>query len=410
MKRASILMALALASAGLASAQNNPESQGSSSNAWNFKSKHTAVVDQTKGIYKDGKTASGINGGMRPEEQAEILSNMFEGQSADIRKIITPQASSSKASAASGPEAAGYLDLLSLSNLTGYSPKIQALQSRLNAQASGIPGAPSLKETGKLDYETLSYPRYVFRYDLAQMETRFNAERLAAGGAPPASSSLNNQGQVLARAESAVASFEQTAKAAQAPHEITASLLRSLSAKQKEASRWISEAALLQEKSSAIERQGAFSPALHALVLSAPVGDGVKRAYIERGNSFLSSLRELASEDGRAAQLLESKSWESSLPAVAQIESRNAALSASLSRYLPDYVRTPYLLDAASKQNPAPGLWDKISAWIFSAGSQTESASRQKTDQLTQAFKDIAAGNFEAAHVVLMVAAAHSEP
>ncbi|MDE2313886.1 MAG: hypothetical protein KGL04_06915 [Elusimicrobia bacterium] len=410
MTRAAVLMALACGLAGTAFAQNGSQGQDSSSNAWNLNSTHKAVVDKTKGIYKDGKTASGINGGMRPEEQAEILSTMFEGQNTDIRKIITPQASGSKAASASGPAAAGYLDRLSLSNLTGYSPEIQALQSRLNAQASGIPGAPSLKETGKLDYETLSYPRYVFRYDLSQMETRLNAERVAAGGAPSASASVTKRAQVLAHAESAVASFEQAAKAAQRPRGITVSLLRSLSAKQKEASRWISEAALLQEKSRAMERQGAFSPALHALILSAPADDGLKSAYIERGNSFLSALRQIASEDGRAAQLLESKSWEASLPSVAKIESSNAAMNASLSRYLPDYVRTPYLLDSVSKQSSPPGLWNKISAWFFPSGSQAQSASRQRADQLLQAFKDIAAGNFEAAHAVLTAAAAPSEP
>jgi len=369
-------------------------------------SRHKAIVDRTTGIYKDGKTAAGLNGGIRPEEQAEILSTMFEGQSADIRKIITPQASPPGAAAASGPQAAGYLDRLSLSNLTGYSQKIQALQSRLNAQAAGIPGAPRLNETGKLDYPTLSYPRYVLYYDLSQIESRLSAEKISGGGNFSDNPAAKKQEEALSRAESAIANFDQAAQAAKNPERITVSLIRSLSAKQKEASRWISEAALLQEQSRAERRQALFSQALYTLVLEAPVDDGAKKAYIAQGKSFFSALREIGDEDGRAAHLLESKFWQVSLPLVARVESRNAALNKNISRYLPDYVKTPYLLDSLSKQNPTPGLWNKISAWIFPAGAPARSAARRADalSRLTEAFRDIAAGNLEAAHAVLELA------
>jgi len=405
-RRAAVFLALASTLAGAAFAQNSSQNQNSSSDLWGMDSRHKAMVDRTTGIYKDGKTAAGLNGGIRPEEQAEILSTMFEGQSADIRKIITPQAPSPGAAAASGPRAAGYLDRLSLSNLTGYSPKIQALQSRLNAQAAGIPGAPRLDETGKLDYPTLSYPRYVLYYDLSQIKSRLRAEKISEGGNFPADHAARKQEEVLARAESAIASFDQAAQAAKNPRKITVSFVRSISAKQKEASRWISEAALLQEQSRAERRQALFSQALYTLVSAAPVDDGAKKAYITQGEIFFSALMEIGDEDGRAAQLLESKSWEASLPLVAQVESRNAALNKNISRYLPDYVKTPYLLASLSKQNPTPGLWDKISAWIFPASASARSAA-QRTDalsRLTEAFRDIAAGNLEAAHTVLELA------
>ncbi|HVC08481.1 MAG TPA: hypothetical protein VNH15_00900 [Elusimicrobiota bacterium] len=403
MRRAAVFLALASALAGAAFAQNGPQGQNSSPDLWGMDSRHKAVVDRATGIYKDGKTAAGLNGGIRPEEQAEILSTMFEGQSADIRKIITPQTSPAGAAAASEPQAAGYLDRLSLSHLTGYSPKIQALQSRLNAQAAGIPGTPRLAETGKLDYPTLSYPRYVLYYDLSRMKARLRAEKISEVGNFFADPAAQKQAAVLGRAESAIASFDQATQAAKNPRAITISLIRALSGKQKEASRWISEAALLQQKSRAERRQALFSPALYSLVLAAPVNDGVKRAYIARGKGFFSVLKEIADEDGRAAQLLESKSWEASLPLVAQIESRNAALNGSLSRYLPDYVKTPYLLDSVSKQNPAPGLWDKISAWIYPAGAPARNAAQQAAElgRLSSAFRDIAAGNLEAAHTIL---------
>ncbi|MHB2026378.1 MAG: hypothetical protein ACYCPQ_07030 [Elusimicrobiota bacterium] len=393
---AALPLTLALFFPRATAAQGESQDQNSNAQIWDQDSTHKAVVDKSRGIYVDGATAKKVNGGgARLEEQAEILRTMFEGQSADIHQIITRQFPGSKAPSAES------LDRLSLSHLTGYSPQIASLQSRLNAQASGIPGIARLAETGKLDYATLRYPRYVLYYDLQKMQIRLS--EAAARKMPIPAQDLKKRGYALAAAKSAIADFDSAALAAQNPRRITVALLKSLDSKQKNASRWIMDAALLEENDRAKMESSLLSPALYSLILGAPENISERQAYIRRGQAYISALKMIRQDDAAASRMLESASWPSSLNHVRQIAGQSGALSRRLYGDLPDYLKTPYLLDSISRKNASVGFIERTRAWLFpsSPGARQLSKRTAALVQLKSAFEDIADGNSEAARAIL---------
>jgi hypothetical protein len=146
-----------------------------------FKIDSARVRDSTYGHLRKSGLDSKLmrsDGEMTEEERREILKTMFEGQGSMSNQIITEAKSGQRPGGAAGAAgaglAAGYYDRLSRLNLRGYSPQLMALQSALNLRS--VPGAPKLLETGKLDYETLSYPAYGMHYDLRNLESRMRLQ------------------------------------------------------------------------------------------------------------------------------------------------------------------------------------------------------------------------------------------
>jgi hypothetical protein len=371
---------------------------------------------------------------MSEEEKREILKTMFEGQGGMSNQIIT-EAQGSKGAPGAAGLAAGYYDRLSGLNLKGYSPQLMAIQSSLNARRA--PGAPKLLETGKFDYQTLSYPAYGMRWDLRNLENRLryqkNAElaRLAgpAGRYKPeqlldpdvgaellksaAGAKLDPRfaKRVLAleRAAAALRAFEAAALRAQDPDGITRGLLVELGGKQKEAARWITMAYLEEELQRLESEAGFLSAELKELIAACPVPEGTRASYLRRGEGFANALLKMKSNAQDAARRLESDAWQSSIASIEAALAENAVLRKDLGRNIRDYVNTPYRLVSLSRPQPrwktllaqAVERWLPGTAW----GRSLRGEARQR-ELLKDVFTKIATGDLEAAHTIL----ASSEP
>jgi hypothetical protein len=377
---------------------------------------------------------------MAEEEKQEIIKTMFEGQGGMSGRIITeaPGARGGDG-AAGGPGAAGlaagYYDRLSGLNLKGYSPQLMAIQSSLNARR--VPGTPKLLETGKFDYQTLSYPAHGMRYDLRNLEARLryqkNAElaRLAglAGKYQPqelldpsveaellksAASAKLDPGfsrriAALERAAAALRDFEAAALQAKEPGGITRGLLVSLGSKQKEAARWITLASLEEELQRLENESGFLSAELKEIIAACPVPEGTRAAYLRRGEGFENALLKMRSNARDAARRLESDAWQSSIAAIEAALRENAVLRKDLGRNIRDYVNIPYRLVSLSRPQPrwrtlldgTVERWLPGTAW----GRRLRGEARQR-GLLKDVFAKFASGDLEAAHTIL----AASEP
>lgn len=403
------------------------------------------VRDSTYGRLKKSSLDSKLmsaDGEMSEEEKREILKTMFEGQGGMSDQIVN-QAAGAKAAggAAGGPGTAGlgagYYDRLSGLNLKGYSPQLMAMQSSLNQRRA--PGAPKLLETGKLDYETLSYPAHGMRYDLRNLETRLrfqkNAElaRLAglAGRYTPEqlldpaveaelAKSTGAEGAkldprfarrllALERAAAALRGFESEALRARQPDGITRALMISLGARQKEAARWITAAALEEELQRLEQESGFFSAELKATVAACPIPEATRSAYLRRGEGYEKALLKMKANAEGALRRLESDSWESEVAAIEASLAENALLRKDLGRNIRDYANTPYRLRSLYEPQPrwkellsgAVERWLPGSSW----GRRLRGQARQR-ELFKDVFNKIATGDLEAAHSIL----ASSEP
>lgn len=401
------------------------------------------VRDSTYGRLKKSSLDSKLmsaDGEMSEEEKREILKTMFEGQGGMSDQIVN-QAAGAKAAggAAGGPGTAGlgagYYDRLSGLNLKGYSPQLMAMQSSLNQRR--VPGAPKLLETGKLDYETLSYPAHGMRYDLRNLETRLrfqkNAElaRLAGLGGrytpeqlldPAVEAELAKSAGgakldprfarrllALEKAAAALRGFESEALRARQPDGITRGLMVSLGARQKEAARWITAAALEEELQRLEQESGFFSAELQSAIAACPVPEAARSAYLRRGEGYEKALLKMKANAEGALRRLESDSWQSEVAAIEASLAENALLRKDLGRNIRDYVNTPYRL--CSLYEPQP-RWKELLAgaverWLpgSSWGRRLRGQARQR-ELFKDVFNKIATGDLEAAHAIL----ASSEP
>ncbi len=266
---------------------------------------------------------------MSDEEQREILKTMFEGTGSQSNKIITQEEKGGppdqNKSATGVPS--NYFDRLSRGNLRGYSPQLQALQSALNGRRA--PGAPKLIETGRLDYETLSYPGYGMRYDVANLDAQLRAERAwaiaqalgiqvrsreqlsdpsfqadldrrAAAKGVKLSPGFERRRAAVERAAAALKDFDAAALPAKDPLKISRSLILGLGARQKEAARWITAASLEEELDRLEAEQGFLSPELVEMIRRCPVGEGDKAAYGRRGEDYQAALHKMKANDEAA--------------------------------------------------------------------------------------------------------------
>lgn len=383
-------------------------------------------VSRDSGLMKKDLQMSG-------EEKQEIVRTLFEGQGGMSNKVLEYQeANGAKPQEArAGIYAGGLYDRLSQGNLTGYSPDILAIQSRLNGLRA--PGAPKLIETGKLDYETLSYPAFAMRYDLKNLEARlvfeknmslakllglersYRPEQLAdpalaaeleakARGKAAVSPRLAKRFAVLGRVKKALAEFDELAQQSRDPGNITRGLLLSLGAKQKEAARWITAAALEEEVSRIENEEGFLSPELLAAIDAAPAPEQTRAAYRRRGEEFKAKLLKVKAEDEAALGFLEADDWAAHAAAVDAAVSRNSPLHKALSRDIGDFAITPFRLQ--ENFAPKPRWRAFLDTYIKrflpgTAYARRLKAEEKKLDAYKDVFDKIARGDLDAAHAEL---------
>ncbi|MFA6002797.1 MAG: hypothetical protein WC881_01880 [Elusimicrobiota bacterium] len=374
---------------------------------------------------------------MSAEERQEILKGMFEGQGNMSNRIIT-QSEDGKAAAPGAASAAGfsgsYYDRLSRFNLHGYSPRLLAIQNALNQRRA--PGAPKLLETGKLDYATLIYPVHGMRYDLRNLEDRMRlqqnrelARRAGRDGRyspaqllePEVEASLQNQAasapldpafgrrrQALERAAAAIRDFTAAADPAQDAQRLSRDLLLSLGAKQKEASRWLTVAALEEELQRLDGEAGFLSPDLLALIDSCPVPEDERSAYKRRGEGYRQALLKIKSNAEAALRRLTSADWQNTVSEVEASLAENTSLRRNLSRNIQDFISVPYRLRSLQTPRPRWKVLLESACGRYLPGTGWGRRWRQELTQqaeLRDVFAKIAAGDLEAAHAILAAAA-----
>lgn len=397
-----------------------------------------------KGLYgnlnrhaHDSKLAKQQSDDLSDEEQREILKNMFEGQGGQSNKIITQKAEGKKPGEAErggtpgrGTLSSAYYDRLSQSNLRGYSPQLQALQSALNLRRA--PGAPRLIETGKLDYETLHYPAYGMRFDVGNLQRRLDYEKAltlarllgeergytpeqladpavqkqlaakAAGKALP--EAFARRQAALARAAAALADFEQAAAAAKDPARVSPALLVELGGKQKEAARWITVASLEEELQRLDAELATITPDLYQTVQQCPAAPAEREAYMHRGEWFEAALKKLRADDSEAIARLQAEDWAANVAGVEARLASGGALRKDLSRNLEDYRSTAYRFAQSADGRPA---WrQSVDGMVVRFLPGTSYARRLRSleserSRLKDVFAKIAAGDLDAAHMVL---------
>jgi hypothetical protein len=400
--------------------------------------------DAKKGLYgrlrqsaKDSGLMKKQAEAMHEEEQQEIIKSMFEGKGGQSAKIITQQLDD-KTKEASGPSAVGaggglsssYYDRLGAANLRGYSPQLQSMQSALNARRA--PGAPKLIETGKLDYETLSYPAFGMRFDIEGLEKRlryernfalakllglqdrYKGERLldpaveaeleakAAGRALP--EAFQRRLAALDKARAALAQFSAAAQAAKDPEKITRQLLVALGSLQKESARWITIASLEEEVQRLDYEKDFLSPELIQTIQACPAAEAERGSYLRRGEEYRRSVRALRSADEAAIAALQGADWQSRVDEVEGSLAEAGRLRRNLLRNIDDYRMTAFRLHASIDRRPGwrrtlDGYWERF---LPSSGhAKALRLERRGRELLKDVFVKIAQGQLDAAHTVL---------
>jgi hypothetical protein len=319
------------------------------------------ILGRLKAAGKESRRAVGELD-LDEDERRALLQRVFEGRDGGAGRVeAKPPDESGRPSQSSSYAGDAIYDRLSAARLSGYSPLVQQMQSEMNRARP--PGTPALIETGRIDYPTLRQPLYAIESDLERLEAGFRAERawLQAQG-------LGEEGQLtpgrlsdprvqrdldirsagtfkepaaLARRKAALASLREAASAfaaeagkARDPSAVTAALLRSLSAKRREAARWIAVAALEETLSRLEPLEGFLGPALIGAIEACPLEEGVRKLYLRRGSELDSRLRQAISETRAALELLRR---DSSPRTLAEAGGR-VELSRRLSRGLPGEV------------------------------------------------------------------------
>ncbi len=396
------------------------------------------IFGRVKKTGLESKLMKKKGAGLAEEEQREILRAMFEGQGSQSGKIITQELEGNSAKANKGAAAYaggfdhGYFDRLSSANLHGYSPQLQALQSALNQRRA--PGAPKLIETGKLDYETLSYPAYAMKYDISNLERRlrwertyalakalgrerqFSAEQLldaaveaqlkseAAAKGVALTSHFERRQAALERAAAALRDFDTAAKPGKDPLKISRSMLVSLGSHQSQAARWITVASLEGELERLGLQRGFLSPELLSAIERAPAAASIRAAYKRRGDDYDRKLKTIIANDETAVSALESLAWLSQMHAVETALAANATLGKDLPRNIADFVATPFRLNAFNSAKPR---WRKLVDQAIKrflprlAYSRALVAIDKHRARLEDVFVKIASGDLDAAHTVL---------
>ncbi|MBI4375497.1 MAG: hypothetical protein HY549_03515 [Elusimicrobia bacterium] len=376
---------------------------------------HIFMLDRSQGLFGrvdkagvDSKLLKKGSEDIHDEEQREILRTMFEGRGNQSNLIIVPKAKSAKPPEAEGAFGEVYYDRLNPSRLGGYSPELQAIQSSLNIRRP--PGAPKLIETGRLDYETLSYPRHGIRHDIEQLARQLRLERnwalarelgrrdltpsqlldprvelelkSAEDKLKPSPGQIKRQA-LLEKARSALSDFEDTASAAKSPESISWSLLMSLGRKQREAARWITLAFLEEELQRIASEQSLWSAQFQQGIRALPLDQNSRDSYFGRGEKLNEKLSSLKALNEAAVKGLESERWKEQLSSVSRGLAAASSLRKNLSRDLSNFAGAAFALSQAYARKPA---WRRVLDWIIlKLLPWTESAKRLRAEQARRA-------------------------
>lgn len=378
---------------------------------------------------------------MPEEEKREILRSMFEGRGGQSAKVVSPKdAGGAGENVKSAPGAAAiagdFYDRLGRSNLRGYSPQLQALQSELNRNRP--PGAPALIETGKLDFATLSYPAWAMRYDINKLALRLRYERnlalaralgrelspeqlvdarieaeLEAAARMALSARQARRRLILERALAALENFSRTAAQSQNPRLIGPALLAELSREQGEAARWISLASVEQERDALAEPAEIPGAALSALIDSLNVDAQAKRGYKERGAELSRRRAAVLDVYASAAQSLESAAWSSEKTKIAAQLDAARARKQGLAAAIADYFAVPSRVAELAKPLPRWRAWlNRLILYLrpsSSAAARLRAAQKER-ELFTEVFYRIAAGDWPAARGLLVMGTGTTVP
>ena len=378
---------------------------------------------------RDSKLLKKQTEDLSPEEQHELLRSFFEGKDARSEKTLDGTSASGQSAAPAASSFNGYYDRLSAGNLHGYSPQLMALQSSLNTRRP--PGAPTLIETGKIDYATLSYPAYAMSYDIENLDSRLRRDRILAAArlagrtlsardwkdpnleatltasVPPDKllPRFKRRAALAAKARAALAAFAAAAAKSKDPRAISRELLIELSRRQKEGARWIAAAALEEELSRLADLEGFPTPELLAAIDAVPAPTPERDAYKRRGQSLKAVVSRLKANALKAQSLLESAAWENSLESVDQLVVENRGLKKNLFRDIDDFSRVPFQIAESLLRQPRWREWldDFAVRWAPNLSySRAVALRRGRLSHLLNAFGLIASGDAEAAHASLL--------
>ncbi len=343
-------------------------------------------------------------GAIKSEEQAVFSNQLFDGRGLDVPWILTRERPTGSAQAAgAGPAATTgtpeqpepSLDRLSASDLSGYSPQVLMLQSRLNAVRP--PGVPPIELTGRLDYQTLAFPGAILGDDLQILSDRLKRiEALAKNEAVPDSPG-DGQGPswdaALRKAREALQAFNRLALQARAPGRIDRRLLLDLSRRQKEAERWSSIAWIEGDKLRLRVESRFMTPDLLATLESLPEPEAAKQGYLRAGKARQRLIKSIESDDARELGELTSASWRSRFQEARRTLGSCQRRELVLDRSLRLYAAIPYALAEIENARTAPRRWlDGIALRWFPHSRRAEDAGtrRQRRRELEAAFLLIA--------------------
>ncbi len=386
-----------------------------------------------KGAAKTSKQMGKPDNEAGDDERREIMRNMFDGLGAQGERTITGSAPEGKpASDTPAPSAAlanTFYDRLSAGNIRGYSPQLMALQSSLNQRRP--PGAPALIETGKLDHATLGYPAHALKYDLANVEDRLRRARIAElanlAGVRLTERDMKDPGleakllakvpadklkkrfaaraAANARARAALDAFEATAAKSKDPNQITKGLLIELSGKQREASRWLTAAALEEELARIESEEGFMTADLLAAIDAVPAPAPVRESYKRRGEAYAARLAKLKANAQGALDALQSDAWLSRVGEIEKMLAENSGLRRNISRDVSDYRLVPFRVGEAVLKQPRwrEILDDLLVRYLKSTSYGREVASRRgKLSRFLSIFGQIASGDLDGSHLALV--------
>lgn|GEM_PF-1901416 len=397
------------------------------------------VLGRLRAAGNDSRLLSAQASKLSDDEKREMMRTLFEGKSGASNTVLNPMnqggpggpggpggGPAGPAVGSGGVSAgfSGYYDRLSGANLHGYSPQLLALQNKLNQRRA--PGAPVLIETGKLDYETLSYPKYGMDYDVRGLEARLARDRISAlarlAGVSPSARDWRDpdlekkllakipaarlppafarRAELAAKARAALQAFLDAAEAAKDPAKISKPLVVGLGRLQQDAARWITATALQEDLGRLDEMDDFLTPDLRLAIDAAPALPPTRAAYIGRGEELKAKLTDARAATQKAVDLLTNDGWEARLAEVDRLTGAERAARKDLERDLPVYVRAPYRLNSATRVQARWQDWldDAALKWAPSTSyAQSVSARRARRARWLAVYEDVARGDLPGA-------------
>ncbi len=357
-----------------------------------------AAGSESKAILRLDKT-------LDEEEQRELVKRLFEGQGAESDgKLQRSPAADATAHGAIASDT-GFYDRLSHANLAGFSPEVLTLQSWLNRQRP--PGAPALKETGRLDRDTLLFPYYGLSHDLSRLRKYIADNKQASPGAAGAPGHLAAaeapEGAAsapeawLARAEAALKALRTEAENAKNPQRITLKTLQSLGAQQKEAARWISAASLKADQKRLAGLTNFWTAELDSLVRTAPAAPAVRDGYLSQVARLQGRLAKVAACDRDVLAMLTSADFQTGWSTAQRRLKDCAPQRRGLEKQITLVCEIPPALHAAWSVVPRWRAYlERLALWLLprSTFSQKIALRKRRGVLLRDAFDAVASADF----------------